>query len=64
MNRYLVLALLLVVPLILIVLVALSMYGLEGPADNDTRANAILYLIGIVYGSYAVVSFVVWRRKP
>jgi uncharacterized membrane protein len=54
MNRYVQLALLLLVPLALIAAVALSVYGLQGPSDNDKNANTIGCLVGAGYGVYAV----------
>ena len=63
MNKYLSLALILGVPLILLIIVALSVYGLDGPPD-DARSNAMFMRVGIGYGVYAVVAFLVWRRKP
>ena len=58
MNRYVTLAWLLVLPLILIVGVTFAIYGLERPPDN-TRAD----VIGKIYGAYAVVAFLFWYRK-
>ena len=53
MNGYLMLFLLLVVPLVVIAVVAVSVYGLEGPADDDLRAQRIFGIVGCFYGIYA-----------
>ena len=65
MNRYVQLVLLLLVPLALIAAVALSIYGLAGPSDNDKSANTIGYLVGMVYGVYAVViiTWFIYKNK-
>jgi hypothetical protein len=62
MNKYLRVILLLVGPLVLIAGVALSVYGLQGPADDDQRANAIARFVGAGYGVYAVV-IITWFIK-
>ena len=62
MNKYLSLALLLGVPLILLIIVALSVYGLDGPPD-DASSNAVSTRVGIGYGVYTVAAFLLWRRK-
>jgi len=62
MNKYVLFALLLLVPLVLIAAVALSVYGLQGPADGDKNANTIGLLVGAGYGVYAVV-VITWFIK-
>jgi len=56
-------ALLLLGPLVLMVVVALAMFGTSGPADNDIRAQAMLRLIGMVYGIYLIALSLVWARR-
>jgi hypothetical protein len=62
MNKYVQLVLLLLVPLVLIAAAAVSVYGLQGPADNDRNANAIGSIVGAVYGVYAV-GVIAWFIK-
>ncbi len=62
MNKLVLLVLLLLVPVALIAAVALSVYGLQGPSDDDKNANTIGLLVGGVYGVYAVV-VITWFIK-
>ena len=62
MNKYLSLALLLLVPLLVIFGIAFAIYGTEGPPD-DARTNAAVARLGTVYGIYALVVFVLWWRR-
>ena len=63
MNKYVLLALLLLVPLVLIAAAALSVYGVQGPSDNDKSANTIGCLVGAGYGVYAVC-VITWFSHP
>ena len=65
MNRYVQLALLLLVPMVLIAAAALSVYGLQGPSDDDKIANTIGLLVGASYGVFAVgiITWFVYKRK-
>ena len=63
MNSYFKLALLLLTPLLLIAAAAVSIYGWNGPPDQDTAANKSAHLIGLVYGVYAVVTIVWFIRR-
>ena len=56
-------ALLLLVPLVLIVGVALAMFGTSGPGDNDIRAQTMIRLLGMVYGIYLIALSLVWARR-
>jgi len=58
MNKYLLLVALLAAPLIVIVLGALYFYGWQGPADNDPTANKIGYIVGVLYGVYAMLTVI------
>jgi hypothetical protein len=62
MNKYILLVLLLLVPLALIAAAALSVYGLQGPSENDRNADTIGSLVGAGYGVYAVV-VITWFIK-
>jgi hypothetical protein len=56
------LAVWLVAPLLVIFGVVFAIYGSDGPPDNE-RVNSAARLIGVVYGIYAVVMTLVWRRS-
>ena len=56
-------ALLLLGPLVLVIAVALAMFGTAGPADDDIRAQTIFRLIGMAYGAYLVVLSFMWTRR-
>ena len=62
MNRYLLFALLIVDPLIVMAVATLAIYGLGGPLD-DAKTNAIAQWVGVAYGLYAIVAFLSWRRS-
>jgi threonine/homoserine/homoserine lactone efflux protein len=55
--------LLLLGPLVLVIGVALAMFGTAGPADDDIRAQTIVRLIGMAYGAYLVVLSFAWTRR-
>ena len=56
-------ALLLMGPLVVLIGVALAMFGTSGPADNDIRSQAMFRLIGMVYGIYLIALSLVWARR-
>jgi len=56
-------ALLLLGPLVVLIGVALAMFGTSGPADNDIRGQAMFRLIGMVYGIYLIALSLVWARR-
>jgi uncharacterized membrane protein len=56
-------ALLLLGPLVVLIGVALALFGTSGPADNDVRAQAMFRLIGMVYGIYLIALSLVWARR-
>ena len=56
-------ALLLLGPLVLLIGVALAMFGTSGPADNDIRAQAMARLLGMLYGAYLVVLSLLWALR-
>ena len=55
--------LLIVGPLVILIGVALAMFGTSGPADNDMRAQTTFRLIGMVYGIYLIALSLVWARR-
>ena len=56
--------LLVISPLVVIVIVALAVFGTAGPADDDARANAGFRLLGMLYGVYLVaLSYFWWKRR-
>jgi uncharacterized membrane protein len=56
-------ALLLLGPLVVLIGVALVMFGTSGPADNDIRAQTMFRLVGMVYGIYLIALSLVWARR-
>ena len=56
-------ALLLIGPLVVIMLIALALFGTAGPANNDMRAQAGFRLLGMVYGIYLIALSIVWSRR-
>ena len=56
-------ALLLAVPLVVLIGVALAMFGTSGPAANDLRAQAMFRLLGMSYGIYLIALSIVWARR-
>ena len=56
------LAMWLVGPILVVFLALLAIYGTEGPPDNE-RFNAGARLIGVLYGVYAVVMILIWRKS-
>jgi hypothetical protein len=56
-------ALLLLGPLMVLIGVALAMFGTSGPAANDIRAQTMFRLIGMVYGIYLIALSLVWARR-
>jgi O-antigen/teichoic acid export membrane protein len=46
-------------PLLGIALVALALYGAEGPSDNP-RVNAAAQVIGFIYGIFAITMVIRW----
>ncbi|MBY0496054.1 MAG: hypothetical protein K2Y23_17750 [Cyanobacteria bacterium] len=63
MTRRPAVALLLLGPLAAIILIALALFGTEGPADHDLRAQALFRLLGMVYGIYLVGLSFFWSRR-
>jgi hypothetical protein len=55
--------LLIVGPLVILIGVVLAMFGTSGPAGNDVRAQAMVRLIGMVYGIYLIALSLVWARR-
>jgi hypothetical protein len=56
-------ALLLLGPLALLIVLALAMFGTAGPAGNDAAAQAMLRLLGMVYGMYLIGLSIAWSRR-
>ena len=56
-------AILLVGPLVLLILVALAIFGTGGPAANDPAAQAAFRLLGMVYGMYLIALSIAWSRR-
>ena len=56
-------AVLLVGPLVLLIAVALAIFGIEGPADNDAVAQATFRLLGMIYGMYLIGLSIAWSRR-
>ena len=56
-------ALLLAGPLLVVVGIALALFGTAGPADNDMSAQAAFRLLGMVYGIYLIALSIVWSRR-
>lgn len=64
MNKHVLLATLLILPLIVIFGTALFVYGWDGPTPGDAHADAAARISGAVYGLYAVgVLILVFFRK-
>jgi uncharacterized membrane protein len=56
-------ALLLIGPLLVIIAIALALFGTAGPADHDIRAQAAFRLLGMVYGIYLIALSIAWSRR-
>jgi hypothetical protein len=54
---------LIVGPLVFLIVVALAIFGTDGPADNDAVAQAMFRLLGMVYGIYLIGLSVAWSRR-
>lgn len=56
-------ALLLLGPLVVLIVMAVVMFGTAGPADNDAAGQAMFRLLGMVYGIYLIGLSIVWSRR-
>ena len=56
-------ALLLLGPLVCLAAVAIAIFGLDGPADNDLREQALFRLLAMVYGIYLIALSIFWARR-
>ncbi len=56
-------AILLLGPLVLLILVALAIFGTSGPAGNDPAAQTAFRLLGMIYGMYLIGLSIVWSRR-
>ena len=56
-------ALLLLGPLLVIVAIAIALFGTKGPADNDLSAQAAFRVLGMIYGIYLIALSIVWSRR-
>jgi hypothetical protein len=56
-------AILLLGPLVLLIVLALAIFGTDGPADNDPVAQAAFRLLGMVYGIYLIALSIAWSRR-
>jgi hypothetical protein len=53
----------LVTPIIIISIIAILKYGIDGPADNDKVANKLFEIIGMTYGVYAALVIIYWKTS-
>ena len=56
-------AVLLAGPLVVLIVVALAMFGTDGPADNDAVGQAAFRLLGMIYGMYLIGLSIAWSRR-
>jgi hypothetical protein len=56
------LAVWLAVPLIVVLVAAFGMYGVEGPPDT-APVNTAARAIGLLYAFYAVAVVLIWRKS-